>query len=140
MADARKIIEELVALKDLKEKLEAYPRDEIYSAPSYFFSAREDYAKRKPLAWAAARAFLAEPEAKPLKIWYMRDNHTFRGLPLNVEKAIHDLRIVFDGECGHYGMLCSKQFKDDPCHARGDWDEFEPRARAWLTEALKDIP
>jgi hypothetical protein len=76
-------------------------------------------------------------EREPMrKLYYMRDNHTFRLLPLDVEQAISVLRDEFD-ERYTYGMLCSKSFTAadgyEPCHARQDFAEFEPRARQWLT-------
>ena len=74
-----------------------------------------------------------------MKIWYMRDNHTFLSLPLDVDKAMKRLRAAFIDELDTYGMLCTKEgpMKSTNEHARSDWAEFEPRARAWIEAALK---
>ncbi len=53
---------------------------------------------------------MPEP-AGPVRIWYMRDNHTFLELPLDEAKAVEMLRVEMsyaDG-MGRSGMLCSKQ-------------------------------
>ena len=71
-------------------------------------------------------------------LWYMRDNHTFRRLPANVDDAMAILRDEFDaGET--YGMLCTKQgpMAGKNEHARKDWGDFEPRARRWLLAAMQ---
>lgn len=70
-----------------------------------------------------------------MKIWYMRDNHTFRPLPLNVEAAIDTLRNEFD-QGNTYGMLCSKEpALCEVVHAKDSWTTFEVEARKWLTSA-----
>lgn len=73
-----------------------------------------------------------------MKIWYMRDNHTFRPLPLDVEAAIDTLRNEFD-QGNTYGMLCSKEpALSDSVHAKDkdSWVAFEAEARKWLTRAV----
>jgi hypothetical protein len=68
--NARQIIEELVALKDLKDEYErckqrravAFKRD--LDEVARVEELKAEYEHRKPLAWAAARAFLAVPEAE----------------------------------------------------------------------------
>lgn len=75
----------------------------------------------------------------PLRLWYMRDNHTFRELPLDVERAIEILRHEVCEECFSHGMLCSHQVRGLPdVHAHGaeKWHEFEFAARDWLQKAL----
>lgn len=74
-----------------------------------------------------------------MKIWYMRDNHTFRELPLKESDAIKILAEEFDkGNCN--GMLCTKdaRLEAEVVHARGGlrWSEFEVEARAWLRKAI----
>ena len=44
-----------------------------------------------------------------MTIWYMRDNHTFLPLPLDVDKAMKRLRAAFIDELDTYGMLCTKE-------------------------------
>lgn len=85
-----------------------------------------------------------EQPGEALRIWYMRDNHTFRSLPLDVEAAVLALRQEFDvGET--YGILFSKHPRVKGCvHAANDWPAFEAAARKWLavavSEALDAIP
>lgn len=78
-----------------------------------------------------------------MKLWYMRDDHLFCELPLDVEEAIEVIRQQFaKGQTS--GMLCadggppkkSMMTIDPYAHARGDFAEFEPRARIWLTAAI----
>ncbi len=77
-----------------------------------------------------------------MKLYYMRDNHLFRRLPLDVESAIEVIRDEFHK--GYtYGMLCSDGGRpstpmviDQDAHARASFAEFEPRARRWLAAEL----
>lgn len=73
-----------------------------------------------------------------MKLYYMRDNHTFCPLPLEIEQAIAVIRDEFaDGNS--YGMLFTKSIDTSNApnpHARRDFAEFEPRARAWLAYVL----
>lgn len=72
--------------------------------------------------------------------YYMRDNHTFRELPLDVEAAL----LVIREEMDHGGyascMLCGRPdgVAPKPIHALGfaSWPEFETAARAWLEKAI----
>lgn len=61
MTDPRKIIAELVALED--ERVRLRQLHEMGHGTDY-----DHYHKALPKAWAAARAFLAEPEAKPVVV------------------------------------------------------------------------
>jgi hypothetical protein len=74
-----------------------------------------------------------------MKIWYMRDNHTFLSLPLNVDAAMVELRKAFFDARDTYGMLCCKEgpMRKKVEQAQADWSEFEPRARKWIEAALK---
>ena len=78
-----------------------------------------------------------EPAAKPESVacWYMRDNHTFRALPLDVDEALAVLRSERD-DGQTYGMLFGRPdgVVPGPVHAPGatQWPEFEAAARPWL--------
>ena len=80
-----------------------------------------------------------EYEPQPVRIWYMRDNHTFRALPLDVEDALAAMREERDaGQT--YGMLCGRPdgVVLGPVHARtaAEWPAFEAAARPWLETAV----
>ena len=80
-----------------------------------------------------------EYAAQPVRIWYMRDNHTFRALPLDVEAALAVMREERDaGQT--YGMLCGKPdgVVPAPVHARTawEWPAFEDAATPWLETAV----
>jgi len=72
-----------------------------------------------------------------MKFWYMRDNHTFRRLPVDVEGAVSVLKEEIDGG-NTYGMLCGHG--EDGHHLRtnvharsaAEWPAFEAAAREWL--------
>lgn len=74
-----------------------------------------------------------------MKIYYMRDNHTFLPLPLDVDMAELALHKEFDA--GYtYGMLCSKSAgMETPLHARGNKnaEEFFSGAREWIQRAIE---
>jgi len=73
-----------------------------------------------------------------VSLYYMRDDHSFVGLPDHVDGAMMRLRQEFSDGCT-YGMCCTKlgPMRNKNEHARGDWAEFAPRARAWLVKALE---
>ena len=81
------------------------------------------------------------PEYEPRPVWisYMRDNHTFRALPLDVEAALAVMREERDAG-NTYGMLCGSPegVVPGPVHARSDldWPAFEDAARPWLETAV----
>ena len=66
--DLRAVLQELVALKDLKDEESRLRQHRIVaiqrepSATAHVDALREDYNRRKPLAWAAARAALSAPD------------------------------------------------------------------------------
>lgn len=71
-----------------------------------------------------------------MKLWYMRDNHTFRELPLSVEQAMEAIREEFVAGYS-YGMLCTKRpGAAAPLHAGKRYDEFVPLARDWLAAEI----
>lgn len=80
-----------------------------------------------------------EYEPKPVRCWYMRDNHTFRALPLDVEAALAVMRQERDAG-DTYGMLCGNPsgVVPGPVHARSaaEWPAFEDAARPWLETAV----
>ena len=69
----------------------------------------------------------------------MRDNHTFRALPLDVEAALAVMRQERDAG-DTYGMLCGNPsgVVPGPVHARSaaEWPAFEDAARHWLETAV----
>ena len=77
-----------------------------------------------------------QPQA--VKCWYMRDGHTFRALPLDVDAAIAVLRAERDAGETH-GMLCGKPnalFPNVHAGSATEWDQFEAQARPWLERAV----
>ena len=75
-----------------------------------------------------------------IRIWYMRDNHTFLELPLDVELALDAMRAERDNGytfgfllCGHPDGVVPK-----PVHSDGirQWRAFEIAARTWLEAAV----
>ena len=68
-------------------------------------------------------------------IWYMRDNHTFKRLSLNVGEAVEQMRAEFDAGWTH-GMLCTSSLPVGNVHAHGGgrWQEFEIAARKWYAD------
>lgn len=81
----------------------------------------------------------SEDEPKHLKIYYMRDNHTFRELPFDLDKAINILKEEFsDGQS--YGMLCANpKGLVDPVHARSlsEMDYFITKAIPWIEKCIE---
>ena len=80
-----------------------------------------------------------EAKGERVQIWYMRDNCTFRPLPLNADAAIAAMSEEFDDGNAH-GMLCGspRSLLSAVIHAPSAdrWDEFERNARSWLEEAV----
>ena len=74
-----------------------------------------------------------------MKIYYMRDNHTFLPLPLDAGAAESLIRQEFDsGYTG--GMLCSKDPRmKEVVHANGSkhGEEFFADARKWIEKAIQ---
>ena len=81
-----------------------------------------------------------EDAPKPVRIWYMRDDHTFRVLPLDVDTALAVMREERDAG-QPYGMLCGRPdgVVPGPVHARtaAEWPAFEAAARPWLEAAIE---
>lgn len=81
------------------------------------------------------------PADKPAQVacWYMRDNHTFRALPLDVDEALAVMRSERD-DGNTCGMLCGSPHGvvPEPVHARtaAEWQTFEDAARPWLETAV----
>lgn len=80
-----------------------------------------------------------EYDPQPVRCWYMRDNHTFRSLPLDVDAAIRVMRQERDAG-NIYGLLSGSpdDVLPEPVHARSaaEWPAFETAARAWLETAV----
>jgi hypothetical protein len=73
-----------------------------------------------------------------MKIYYMRDNHTFVPLPLNIDEALNILCNEFDK-----GYTFGTMFSKDPemesvIHASGSDKsiEFFIAAKEWLQQAI----
>lgn len=79
----------------------------------------------------------------PLCIWYGRDNHTTRRLPLDIEGALRVLRDEFDRGCA-YGMVFSRGGPMDrtPVHAgsTAEWHVFAAAVREWFPLAIRELP
>lgn len=78
-------------------------------------------------------------DAQPVRCWYMRDNHTFRPLPLDVDAAMQVMREERD-DGQTYGMLCGRPLGvvPEPVHVSTaeKWGDFEAKARPWLESAV----
>lgn len=72
-----------------------------------------------------------------VKLYYMRDNHTFKRLTGPVEEMLAQVMAEFDD--GYtYGMLCTKSLPGlGVVHAPGSADRqrFQNEAREWLFAA-----
>lgn len=73
-----------------------------------------------------------------MKMYYMRDNHTFLHLPFDLGTALDLLREEFDA--GYtYGMLCTTDDNNTPIlHARGtdNAEEFFKDAETWIKDVI----
>lgn len=67
-----------------------------------------------------------------MRAYYMRDNHTFLTLPLDVDEAMDAIYSEFcDGYGG--GLLCTKHpLITSQVNADGDWESFRHHAKRWL--------
>ena len=73
----------------------------------------------------------------PLKLWYMRDNHTFASLPLDPELAADKIATLLKEGDGRCGMLCSKQFDEHVHHDFNSPDKkFIAQTKQWVQDAL----
>lgn len=61
-----------------------------------------------------------------MNLYYMRDNHTFRALPLNIEGALSAIREEFGDGYTHGSLMC-KDVPNGYLHAHGDLKEFETK-------------
>lgn len=80
-----------------------------------------------------------EDEPQHLSIYYARDNHTFKELPLDVEKSVSILRQEFAAG-NSYGMLCAyPQGIIDVVHAgrKSEIEDFITRAIPWLEKCIE---
>ena len=93
----------------------------------------------KQLPNAAQAQTSPRPAELAIACYYMRDDHTFVKLSLDMEPSIARLRTEFFN--GHdYGMLCGvpKHKLPKPVQAGSvqAWPEFEKAARAWLAQVI----
>jgi hypothetical protein len=103
-----------------------------------------DYEQMPDGQWRKKMPVTSEFAPQPVRCWYMRDNHTFRALPLDVEQAIAAMREERD-DGQTYGMLCGRPDGVVPpvVHAgsASEWEAFETKARPWLEAAIaKSVP
>jgi hypothetical protein len=80
-----------------------------------------------------------------LRIWYMRDNHTFAKLePGDTESLVRQARAIFDGELGHYGVLFARWHPSDDIASEFDLhlrSEFPEKAvREWAQRIMRASP
>ena len=69
------------------------------------------------------------------KIYYMRDNHTFKLLDNNPDIAIKELEHEFVDKGYSYGMIKSSTHKPNiSVGASGCWDSFKKQAIIYLKE------
>ena len=69
-----------------------------------------------------------------LRIFYMRDNHTFKPLSLDVDQALLELLDEWN-EGWNHGMLASKHDRaPKELHADGDWESFKLKVRWWYKD------
>lgn len=72
-----------------------------------------------------------------VKVYYMRDNHTFLPVPLYEDQAMAVLmREFLTGT--RRGMLCSKhpKLENSSVNANGKWEDFEDPAREFMRQAI----
>lgn len=125
-------------------KKHCIPAKEGQSAPLYLAPqpAEEKESNKCPRQSGECRAKFFDgrgDEPDSVRCWYMRDNHTFRALPLDVEAALAVMREERDaGQT--FGMLCGSPdgVVPPPVHARtaAEWMAFEAQARPWLDKAV----
>jgi hypothetical protein len=65
-----------------------------------------------------------------MKLWYMRDNHTFRELSANVEEAVAVIRSEFEAGFNQ-GSFTTRAYPNGYIAAHGDLPEFEKEVRDW---------
>lgn len=71
-----------------------------------------------------------------VKIWYMRDNHTFRELSLDPAIAKQEIAEEF-GRGYTCGMLCTKSVDIDSVHAQGDLEPLLAKVDSWYEDVKK---
>ena len=79
-----------------------------------------------------------------LKLWFMRDNHTFIPLPHDADEALKiikaDNKYYPDG--WKYGALFTKDKRAESIAAviaRDCWEHFERDARKWFCDVLSVV-
>jgi len=72
-----------------------------------------------------------------MKIYYLRDNHTFRHVSNNVIEALQQIREEFDAGFTS-GMLSSRDVPIDGIHAHGDFLDFSVKVVQWYKE-IRDV-
>ena len=77
-----------------------------------------------------------------LRIWFMRDNHTFLHLSLDVEEAILQLRAE-EPKWTRYGSVFARTGRDKliaELHAQGDAEAFIAAVREWYATLPTNPP
>lgn len=67
-----------------------------------------------------------------MKLYYMRDNHTFKPLSLDINIALFELAEEFIGGYKH-GLLCASGY-GPTLNACGDWAAFKEAAIKYIEE------
>jgi len=75
-----------------------------------------------------------------MRYWYMRDNHSFRELPAEADRA---LVIIAEEVAAGFanGLLCCSSDSDGPSlYGAADWLRFESSARQWFATQQQEQP
>ena len=68
-----------------------------------------------------------------MNLYYMRDNHTFKKLSMDVDIAIEQIKKEFkDGYT--MGMLCTHDATIQPIHASADLVSFIQKIKQWYEQ------
>jgi hypothetical protein len=124
--------------KPLRQRIKEKVGDDLRESYDHMILEAADTIESLRAELAALRKDAAKQEPD-ISIWYMRDNHTFLQLPLDVKAAIELISHEFAAGYSH-GMLCSKHPAMAYKHVHGNgsiaWHAFETEAREWLASAI----
>ena len=102
------------------------PIESDYVSLTAYTRALEEYCDRlaQPEPEIIGTYLEKDKEQKPVTIWYMRDNHTFKKLSADVSIALIEIEQEFN-EGYTYGTLCSKREGFSNVHASGEKKRLE---------------